>query len=301
MPSPSTTITVPYTYTACTVTSTITLSTATSEIIQSTGTVFTTVSTETDYVTDSTATLFETDATATITTIVSTETAFSTTTTDLEIVTDSTTTVISTASTQTNTVTASTTTTIVPDLTSTYTVTTATITTSTTDATVQTTVIKTSVSVATATVTQTCANPFPTFALQVVGGPYNGQYLQSTPFYNQNADLATAGNTITAQSAYTLTGTVLTEYNGQTLVAPANVAFTYAEFRTAAFAASGSDVPFVCTITNGQLTCRLGAATQVGICNISGPVTVFTEPGYYPSGYGCTNVVLNVVPLCIVP
>jgi hypothetical protein len=125
--------------------------------------------------------------------------------------------------------------------------------------------------------------------------------LYSYPFYGQNSDLVTAGTTITAQSAYTLTGTVLTEYNGETLGAPANVAFTYALFRTAAYTASGGDVPAVCEITNGQLTCQQGAATQVGICNISGPVTVFTEPGYYPPGFGCTNVVLNVIPLCIVP
>ena len=167
--------------------------------------------------------------------------------------------------------------------------------------TTSTTTVNVHTSTATATVTQTCANPFPTFALQVVGGSYNGQYLQSVAFYNQNADLATAATTINSLSAYTLTGTVLSEYNGNTLGAPPNIAFTYAEFRTAAYNAAGGDVPFVCTISNGQLTCRLGAATQIGICNISGPVTVITEPGYYPSGFGCTNVILNVIPLCIVP
>jgi hypothetical protein len=235
MPSPSTTITVPYTYTG------------------------------------STATVFETDATVTTTSFASTETDFSTTTTDSVTVTDSTATVVTTVSTETDTFITS------------------------------TTVVNVQTSTATATVTQTCANPVPTFALQVVGGAYNGEYLQSVAFYNQNADIATASPSITALSAYTLTGTVLSEYNGDTLGAPPNVAFTYAEFRTAAYNAAGGDVPFVCTITNGQLTCRLGAATQIGICNISGPVTVLTEPNYYPSGFGCTNVILNVIPLCIVP
>ena len=259
------------------------------------------MSTGTDYVTDSTATVLQTDATVTLTTVISTETDFSTTATDVEIITDSTVTAVSTASTETDFLTVSTTTAIVPDMTLTDVVTTATVTAVTTDATVQSTVINTVTQVATATVTQTCANPVPTFALKVVGGAYNNQYLQSVAFYNQNADLATTSPTITSLSAYTLTGTVLTEYNGNSLGAPANVAFTYAEFRTAANAASGADVPFICSITNGQLTCHLGAATQVGICNISGPVTVFTEPNYYPSGFGCTNVVLDVVPLCIVP
>jgi len=259
------------------------------------------VSTETDYVTDSTATVLVTDATVTSTTIVSTETDFSTTTTDVETTTVSTETVVSTVSTETDIIAASTATVIIAAATSTDLVTTATSTTSTTDATIESTVISTSTSVITATVTATCENPLPTFALQVVGGAYNGQYLKSVAFSNQNADLASAASTITALSAYTLTGTVLSEYNGDTLGAPANVAFTYAEFRTAAYNAAGGDVPFVCSITNGQLTCHLGAATQVGICNISGPVVVFTEPGYYPSGYGCTSVVLNVVPLCIVP
>lgn len=252
-------------------------------------------------VTGSTITLPSPSTTITIPYTLTASTVTSTTTTALATITDSTATLFSTASTETDTITVSTTTVIVPDETSTDTITTATITTTTTDATVQTTLTKTSVSVATATVTQTCANPIPTFALQVVGGAYNGQYLYSTPFYNQNADLATAGTTITAASSYTLTGTVLSEYNGNTLGAPSNVAFTYAEFRTAAYNAAGGDVPFVCSINNGHLTCSLGAATQVGICNISGPVTVFTEPGYYPSGFGCTNVVLNVIPLCIVP
>ena len=279
----------------------MTLATAVLRITQSTNTVLTTVSTETDYSTDSTATVLLTDATVTSTTIVSTETDYSTTTTDVDTTTVSTQTLISTVSTETDIIAASTATTIIPDATSIDTITTATSSTTTTAATVESSVTHTSTSVTTSTVTQTCANALPTFALQVVGGNYNGEYLQSVAFYNQNADLATASSTINGLSAYTLTGTVLSEYNGNTLGAPPNVAFTYAEFRTPAYNAAGGDVPFVCSIANGQLTCHLGAATQIGICNISGPVTVITEPNYYPSGFGCTNVVLNVIPLCIVP
>lgn len=79
----------------------------------------------------------------------------------------------------------------------------------------------------------TCANSVPIFALQVGGGAYNGKYLYSTPFVNQGVNLATAGSTIIAASAYTLTGTILTENTGYTLATPAGTGFTYAEFRPA--------------------------------------------------------------------
>ncbi|EMC96173.1 hypothetical protein BAUCODRAFT_465319 [Baudoinia panamericana UAMH 10762] len=152
-----------------------------------------------------------------------------------------------------------------------------------------------------ATVTATCASAAPTFAVQVIGGAYNGEYLYSAPFVNQNADLASASGSITPQSVYTLTGTVLSEYNGDTLTEPAGLAFGYVEFRTIDASAAGGEVPAVCSIANNQLTCVAGSANQFGICNISGPVLVLTRSGYYPSGYGCTNVVLSVIPLCISP
>ena len=148
----------------------------------------------------------------------------------------------------------------------------------------------------------TCANSVPTFALQIDGGAYNGKYLYSIPFVNQGVNLATAGSTVIAASAYTLTGTTLTEYTGYTLATPAGTAFTYAEFRPATQLSTngGPDIPAVCAVANGQLTCAESGATQAGICNISGAVTVFTLLGCYPSGFGCTNVVLNVIPLCTV-
>ena len=256
------------------------------------------MSTAVNYVTDSTATILVTDATVTATTVVSTELDYATTSTNTVTVTDSTVTAITTDSTETDFVTVTTATVIVPDSTSTDVITTATITALVTD-TVQSTVVATVTQVAVSTVTPTCANAQPTFALQLVGGAYNGQYLRSTPFSGQGVDIATAGSTIVAASAYTLTGTVLTDSTGYTLATPISTAFTYAEFRPATQIASGADLPFVCTVTNGHLTCASGAVTQFGICNISGPIAVLTRPGYYPSGYGCTNVVLNVVPLCV--
>lgn len=157
-------------------------------------------------------------------------------------------------------------------------------------------------STATATAVNYCAGPEPTYTIQISGGAYSGEYLASTPFSGQGVDLATAKTTTSSASYYVLTGTVLTDSNGYTLSTPAGTAFTYAEFRPSSqVSPNGINIPFVCAVTNSQLTCSSGSVTQFGVCNISGPVLVLTRPGYYPSGYGCTNVVLNVSPVCTVP
>jgi hypothetical protein len=142
-----------------------------------------------------------------------------------------------------------------------------------------------------------CAGAVPTFAIQISGSDFNGQYLFSSP-YIDNSDLASGSPSISTLSQYSLTGTVLAEYNGNVLSYSANVISTVAKFYTAADASSDNYVPFQCKITNSQLTCMLGTATQAVICDVSGAVLVFVEPDLV-STLGCPTVVLNVVPLCV--
>ena len=136
---------------------------------------------------------------------------------------------------------------------------------------------------------------------QYLGGPYNGEYLQSTVFVNRGGGLAAANSAISPASAYTLTSTVLSGYNGNILGTSPNTIYEYAIFRRATNQASYGQVPFPCSIVNGQLVCSFRATTQAVICNVSGPLLVYTEPGFYSSGYSCVPVGLKVVPLCTVP
>ena len=297
LPSPLITVTVPYTYTVTTVTQTVILSTALTVITQNTKMIVTTISTAIDYIIDSTATALVTDATVTVFTVVSTELDYATTFINIFIITDSTVTAVTTDSTEIDFVTVNTAIITVIDSTLTDVVTSATITVLVID-TIQSNVAATVTQVAVSTV---CANPTPTFAIKIANGVFNGEYLHSSFVSNQGVDYATAVSVIGPGSAYTLEGTVLVDSNGNILATPAGTAFTYAEFRPASTITSGPDLPFICTINTNQLTCSLGSITQLGICNIAGPTLVLTRPGYYPSGYGCTNVVLDVIPLCTIP
>ena len=269
----------------------------------------TTVTTVSYYTTDSTAVATTTDSTDVVSTAVSTEIDYTTISTALAVVVDSTATVLTTASTETDLVTVTTEIVVVPAATTTVLTTTETATDLYTLSTYEPTVtLATATVVVTgATITPTCANPMPTFAIQVVGGAYNNEYLNTklTPAVgcqgtvgNEQCDFVGVSSSITAASIFTLNGGVLSDYNGYELATVPEPDSVDANFISPANVAGGIERPFSCSISsNGQLLCSSGYSNLAEFCGIQ---LIYADEESYFGSY-CTPITLNVVPLCIVP
>ncbi|MCJ1319981.1 hypothetical protein MMC15_005317 [Xylographa vitiligo] len=308
LPASSIAVTSPLTSTVSTVTETVTQSTAAALVTQSTVTVLTTVTAVNYYTTDSTAVITTTDSTNTLTTVVSTETDYTTISTLEAVVIDSTATVLFTASTETDFVTVTTATLVIPDATTTVLTTTATDTSLYTYSTYESTAtLATATVVTVATVTPTCANAMPTFAIQVVGGTYNNHYLQNAPTNPANCGDASNGeipcdairvsSSISAATVYTLQGTVLGDYQGYTLASYNSPDYVSAFFFLPADEAGIQQHNLTCRISAGELYCSSQASTIAEFC---GSQLIFADSTSYFGSY-CTPVALVVVPLCVVP
>ncbi|MCJ1405163.1 hypothetical protein MMC11_008389 [Xylographa trunciseda] len=289
----STTVTSPITSTISTITQTVTQSTAVAEVIQSTVLVLETVTTVNYYTTDSTAVVTITDSTDVITSVVSTETDYTTISTMEAVVVESTATILITGSTETDFVTVTTEILVVPAATSTVLTTTETATSLYTFSTYElTATLATATETVIETVTPTCANPQPTFALQVVGGVYQNKYLQNAPTDPANCgdagtgselcDAVRTSSSITAASIYTLDGTVLSDFNGFALATYDSPDYVSAFFFPPADISSNEQHTETCRISGGQLHCSSQASTIAEFC---GAQLIFADStAYDPAG-----------------
>lgn len=156
--------------------------------------------------------------------------------------------------------------------------------------------------VTTATVTQTCANAAPTFALQVVGGT---QYLAAVD--GTTGDTATFKTGLTSASVFVLSSAGgLSDFSGSSYsLAASSVNYVeQAYFRTPAQRTARAQAQMPCSI-NAQnlLTCSYSHESQFRSCvastNGATPFLALANPSTSFAPYTCTTVTLKVVPLCI--
>jgi hypothetical protein len=277
LPSPSTTITVPFTLTTATVVTTVYATVPTTSV--------------------STATVVTTDSTATVSITVGTETV---------TVVDGTSSTSRTVSTQTTSIVQSTQTLVSPISTRTSTTTTTTMTIVTTVATVQTIqTLATTTSTAIATTLTPCAGAVPTFALQVRNSPYNGRFLGQFKGFNGKTDVYTnyadASLTLAGATRYHLVGTSLYDAEGRVYCGrPNDNTAYYMQFLTQADKATVGHVDYPCTRANGLLTCSVGTKNTFYVCPAPNRDFIDLAPPGQPAFSWCdqTAIDLVVVPVC---
>ena len=157
----------------------------------------------------------------------------------------------------------------------------------------------------TTTVTE-CANPFPTFVLQLEnsGIVLNGKALDGTYAQFDNGDGPLIGfNGSPRSQAIVLSlnaqGNLVMDQNGLIAVSDYGQSMELLHFNDVADAYATED-PAVCSVSGGQLTCSTGAPKILMLC----PGEAVTNDLFIGVSFQappCVSPTLKVVPVCVVP